>query len=237
MLDVQDTIAMMRQAKQLGMVAVNLPAFPQSRESLDKAGPRVQTVALAGDQFGPRQYRDPEFDPIWATAIELDLAVTFHLGGRATRFADPVNFLPDIVMSKLAMAEPIAIMIYGGVFDRFPTLRVGIIESGVSWLPWMATYMDRTWSQQRHWTGNANKHKPSHYLDSNVYASFISDPIAVKLRHETGCKNIMWTSDYPHSETTFPHSQQVIAEHFDGIPAKERDWIIADCARKFYGLR
>jgi len=237
MLDVQDAVRMLRDAAAMGLRAVNIPAFPQSMESLARSGARgAQTVALTGDQFGKRQYRDPEFDPFWAAAVELDMAVTFHLGARATRFDDPVNFLPDIVMSKLTMAEPIAIMIYGGVFDRFPTLRAGAIESGVSWFAWMATYMDRTWSMQRHWTGNTIKEKPSFYLDRNIYASFISDPIGVKLRHESGCKNIMWTSDYPHSETTFPHSHKVILEHFADVPAEDRDWIVAGCAKKFYGL-
>jgi predicted TIM-barrel fold metal-dependent hydrolase len=134
------------------------------------------------------------------------------------------------------MLEIPAIMIYGGVFDRFPKLRIGLIESGVGWIPWACEYMDRTWHMQRHWTECNIKHAPSYYFDQNMYASFISDPVGVELRHHSGCKNIMWSSDYPHSETTFPHSHKVIADNFKGVPLAERDWIIAGCAKKFYGL-
>ena len=232
--DVDQTIAGVRAAKKRGDVAVNLPAFPQSLHQFSKDGAVWQ--AMTGDPDGPRQYRDPEFDPLWATAVELDIALTFHLGARVTRFKDKTNFLPDIVMTKTAMMEPPAIMLYGGVFDRFPDLRLGLIESGVGWMPWAADYMDRTWRMQRHWTECQIKHTPSHYFDKNLYASFIHDPIGVELRHHPGGKNIMWSSDYPHSETTFPHSHKAIEDNFKGVPKPERDWIIAGCAEKFFGL-
>ena len=234
MVDVPTTIKMMRAAKQRGDVAVNLPAFPQSLSKFTKKDSIWQ--AMTGDITGNRQYRDPEFDPLWAAAVELDMAITFHLGARVSRFKDKINFLPDIVMGKPAMLEIPGIMIYGGVFDRFPKLRIGLIESGVGWIPWACEYMDRTWRMQRHWTECNIKHAPSYYFDQNVYASFISDRIGVELRHKSGGKNIMWSSDYPHSETTFPHSHKVIADNFAGVPPAERDWIIAGCAKKFFGL-
>lgn len=233
-LEVEQTIAMMREAKRNGAVAVNLPAFPQSASAHNKAQSQFQ--ALSGDAGSVRQYRDAEFDPLWAAACELDMAVTFHLGARVSRFTDKTNFLPDVVMGKPAMLEMPAIMIYGGVFDRFPNLRIGLIEAGVGWIPWAASYMDRTWEMQRYWTECAIEHRPSHYFDRNVYASFISDPIGVQLRHQPGGRNIMWSSDYPHSETTFPHSHETIAHNFKGVPVEDRDWIIAGCATKFFGL-
>jgi predicted TIM-barrel fold metal-dependent hydrolase len=235
MVNVEHTISMMRAARSRGDVAVNLPAFPQSLSKFTKKDSIWQ--AMTGDETGNRQYRDAEFDPLWAAAVELDMPITFHLGARVSRFKDKINFLPDIVMGKPAMLEIVGIMIYGGVFDRFPKLRIGLIEAGVGWIPWAANYMDRTWQMQRHWTECNIKHPPSFYFDQNVYASFISDPIGVELRHHPGGKNIMWSSDYPHSETTFPHSHKVIAENFKGVPKAERDWIIAGCAEQFYGLR
>ncbi len=233
-MDVDQTIAMMHDAKRSGAVAVNIPAFPQTASTLNKALSQYQ--ALSGDAQSLRQYRDAEFDPLWAAACDLDLAVTFHLGARVSRFTDKTNFLPDVVMGKPAMLEMPAIMIYGGVFDRFPNLRIGLIEAGVGWIPWAANYMDRTWDMQRYWTECNIAHPPSYYFDQNVYASFISDPIGVQLRHQPGGRNIMWSSDYPHSETTFPHSHKTIEQNFRGVPHAERDWIIAGCAKKFFSI-
>jgi predicted TIM-barrel fold metal-dependent hydrolase len=235
--DVDLAVKMLKEAAAMGIKSVNIPAFPQSAQSLEKAGSQgAQTVALIGDPLGKRQYRDAEFDPIWAACVEHDIALSFHLGTRGSRYNEPENFLPDLPMGKVTMAEPIAILIYGGVFDRFPDMRLGSIESGSGWFPWLANYMDRTWTMQRHWTGNNIKHPPSYYFDRNIYSSFISDPTAIKLFDEAGGKNIMWSSDYPHSETTFPHSQKTIHDHFVGVPDKVRDWVVAGCAKKFFGL-
>ncbi len=233
--DVATTVKGMHEAKARGDVGVNLPAFPQNFDQFNKDGSVWQ--AMTGDPNGKRQYRDPEFDAIWATSVELDIPITFHLGARVSRYKDKTNFLPDIPMGKTAMLEPPAIMLYSGVFDRFPTLRIGLIESGVGWIPWACEYMDRTWEMQRHWTECKIEHPPSFYFDQNVYASFINDPVGVELRHKPGCKNIMWSSDYPHSETTFPHSHKVIAKNFEGVPKDEMDWIVAGCAEKFFGLK
>ena len=233
--DVDQTVKGMHAAKARGDVAVNLPAFPQSISQFTKEGAVWQ--AMTGDPHGDRQYRDPEFDRIWATAVELDMPITFHLGARTSRFKDKVNFLCDLPMGKPAMLEMVNILLYSGVFDRHPKLRIGLIESGVGWIPWACEYMDRAWEMQRHWTGVPNKERPSFYFDQNVYASFISDPVGVELRHKSGCKNIMWSSDYPHSEATFPHSHRAIAQNFQGVPKAEMDWIVAGCAEKFFGLK
>jgi predicted TIM-barrel fold metal-dependent hydrolase len=234
--DVDQTIESMKAAKARGDVAVNLPAFPQNLSQFSKEGSVWQ--AMTGDPDGDRSYRDPEFDPLWAASVDLDLPITFHLGARVSRFKDKTNFLPDLPMGKVAMLEPIGIMIYGGVFDRHPDLRIGIIESGAGWMPWAADYMDRNWRLQRHWTECDIKHPPSFYFDQNVYASFISDPVGVqRLRDLPGCKNMMWSSDYPHSETTFPFSHQTIKENFEGVPEEDKNWIVAGCAEKFFGLK
>jgi predicted TIM-barrel fold metal-dependent hydrolase len=234
MVDVQHTVGMMRAAKARGDVAVNLPAFPQSLARFTKKDSVWQ--AMTGDVTGSRQYRDPEFDPLWAAAVELDMPITFHLGARVTRFKDRDNFLVDHVMGKPSMLEIPAVLIYGGVFDRFPDLRIGLIESQVGWIPWAVNYMDRSWTMQHHWVGNEIKHPPSYYFDRNVYASFISDPVGVRLRDLPGGRNIMWSSDYPHSETTFPHSHSSIEHDLAGVSAEDRDWILAGCAEKFYGI-
>ena len=239
MRDVDETLGLLRQAAKLGFRNVNIPAFPQSRDGISshaaiKGVNQAQGVALTGDVGGPRSYIDPEFDLLWETITELDMTITMHLGGRVPRFGDKKHFLPDLVMSKLAMAEPVAILLFGGVFQRFPKLRLGIIESGVGWLSWMAEYMDRTWERQRFWVESPLTELPSFYMDRNVYASFIHDREGILSRGRPGGRNIMWSSDYPHSETTFPHSHKVIARDFAGIPEADVREIVGERARRLF---
>jgi len=241
MRDVDETVALLREAAALGYCSVNIPAFPQASDGVSTSSKvaaiqTAQGAALSGNPTGTLQYDDPAFDKLWAAATELDMTLTFHLGGRIPRFGEKRFFLADMVMSKLAMAEPIAIAIFSGLFQRFPKLRFASVESGVGWFAWMAEYMDRTWEKQRYWTESTLTEKPSFYMDRNVYGSFINDRLGVLCRNEPGGRNIMWSSDYPHSETSFPRSHDVIARDFVGIPEAEVHEIVCERARRLYSV-
>lgn len=236
MRDVNETVGMIKDLAKLGFRSINIPAFPLAKDAAKAGGFAAQASALTGSPDSGQSYIDPEFDLLWQTITDLDITVTMHLGGRVPRFGDKKHFLPDLVMSKTAMAEPVAILIYGCIFQRFPTLRLAIVESGVGWIPWMAEYMDRTWERQRFWTGNQLVEKPSYYMDQNVYASFIHDRVGILSRDLPGGKNIMWSSDYPHSETTFPNSLKVIERDFAGIPDADIDQIVCKRAERLFSV-
>jgi predicted TIM-barrel fold metal-dependent hydrolase len=241
MRDVDETLAIVREAAKLGFRSVNIPAFPQAGDGITtsakiEAISTGQVAALTGDPSGERSYADPEFDRLWAEIQDLDLTVTIHLGGRIPRFGNKKHFLPDMLMSKFAMAEPIAIAIYGGIFQRFPKLRFVSVESGVGWFAFAAEYMDRTWEKQRYWMDSPLDQPPSFYMDQNVYGSFINDRLGVQCRDLPGGRNIMWSSDYPHSETSFPHSHDVIARDFAGVPEPDVREIVAERARRVYSV-
>ena len=234
--DVNETIGLLREATHLGHRTVNIPAFPQAPDGVAGSAQEAQGAALTGDPNSVRAYWHPEFNPLWAEISELDITVTFHLGGRGTRFGDKDHFLPDLVMSKVAMAEPVAMAIYGCLFDRFPKMRWAIIESGVGWMAWMAEYMDRTWEKQRFWTESKLLNPPSYYMDHNIYASFIRDRVGILNRNLVGGKNIMWSSDFPHSETTFPNSLALIDQDFKDVPFDDAQKILGERARRLFQL-
>lgn len=241
MRDIDETIGHIERLAKMGFRTINLPAFPQNADAWNtssnvanmKAG---QVSALTGDPKGALQYYQPEFDRLWATIQDLDLSITMHLGGRVPRFGDKLHFLPDMPMSKLAMAEPIGMFIFHGIFQRFPKLRLGTIESGVGWMAWFTEYVTRTWEKQRYWVESPLTESPAFYMDRNVYGSFIQDRTGVLCRGLPGGRNIMWSSDYPHSETTFPRSRAIIQRDFAGIPEADTRDIICNTARKFFRL-
>ena len=236
MLEVADAVEQLREARKLGLKGVLIPAFPQTVQSSSKASETIHT-GMAGDAMGSRRYSDEEFDPFWAAAVELGMPVHMHLGARQVRTNPTSLFLPDSVMAKLAMAEPIAILTFGGVFDRHPDLKFVTVESGVGWFAFVAQFMDRIYEKHQHWTHTSLKKMPSEYMDTNVYGTFMEERAGLLLRNEPGCKNIMWSSDYPHSETTFPHSRQAIDRMFEGIPEADKRAIVCDNALKLYGIK
>ncbi|TAL03058.1 MAG: amidohydrolase [Rhodospirillaceae bacterium] len=241
MRNIDETLRLLNDAAKLGFRSVNIPAFPQAEDGITTSArvAAIQTgqgAALAGNPSGELQYSHPDFDRLWAAFSEFDMTVTIHLGARIPRFGEKQHFLPDMVMSKLAMAEPIAIAIFSGIFERFPKLRFVTVESAVGWFAWVAEHMDRTWERQRHLVDNKLAEKPSFYMDRNVYGSFITDRTGILNRNAPGGGNIMWSSDYPHSETTFPRSHEVIARDFEGVPEEDIREIICERARRVYAV-
>jgi predicted TIM-barrel fold metal-dependent hydrolase len=241
MRDVDETILHVKRLSKMGFRAINIPAFPQNAEAWKtssgvKALKSGQVSAQTGDPKGELQYYLPEFDKLWSAICDEGLAVTFHLGARVPRFGEKQFFLPDMPMSKMGMAEPIAILIFNGVFDRFPELRVGSMESGVGWFAWFTEYCTRTWERQRYWVDSALKNPPSYYMDKNIWGSFIQDRTGILCRELPGAKNIMWSSDYPHSETTFPHSRDIILRDFEGVPESDVRKIIFNNVKRLLGM-
>jgi predicted TIM-barrel fold metal-dependent hydrolase len=96
--------------------------------------------------------------------------------------------------------------------------------------------MNQTFEKHRFWTQSIITEKPSEYWYRQGYATFIRDLVGVAERHRAGLKNIMWSTDYPHSDTTWPKSREVLAEHFKDVPPDERRLIAGDNAAALYGL-
>lgn len=239
MRDIDETIGHVRRLAKMGFRAINLPAFPQNASAW-KTSSGVknmkdgQVSALTGDPKGELQYYQPEFDRLWSAICDEGMVVTFHLGARVPRFGDPQHFLPDMPMSKMAMAEPMGIFIFNAIFQRFPDLKIASVESGVGWMAWFTEYVTRTWEKQRFWTKSPLTESPAYYMDKNVWGSFIQDRTGILCRDLPGGKNIMWSSDYPHSETTFPNSRSIILRDFEGVPDDDiKDIICNNCAKLF----
>jgi predicted TIM-barrel fold metal-dependent hydrolase len=141
------------------------------------------------------------------------------------------------------MDEPLAAVIFSGALERHPRLRIVLAETGIGWLPYMLERLDDTYRKfmdaEEFWQrqgGLPISMPPSAYFRRQVWATFQTDEVGVRLRDVLGEDRIMWASDYPHADSTWPESPQAIAENFRDVPAAARRRILCDNARELYGL-
>jgi len=78
--------------------------------------------------------------------------------------------------------------------------------------------------------------RPSDFFHRNVFLSFQEDAIGIRLRDVIGVDNMMWGSDYPHSESTFPQSRKILAEILAGVPEEEQAKIVGGNTARLYGF-
>ena len=197
-----------------------------------------------------------EDDAFWAACFDAELPVTIHIslvgrqartkaqqaGSQATagvkKGAPNANQRAIGGMAGVFAAVPPTIgqFCFQGVFDRFPDLRVILIETGVGWIPHFIEQLDDRYWRNRGWGEIAIKEPPSHYWYQNFAATFMQDFNGVHQRHAVGIENMMWSTDYPHHGCDWPYSRKVIAEMFSGVDPSERDKIVAGNAVRLWNL-
>ncbi|MGZ4190514.1 MAG: amidohydrolase family protein, partial [Actinomycetota bacterium] len=136
-----------------------------------------------------------------------------------------------------AMVPPvIGNMVFQGIFDRFPDLKVILIETGVGWIPHFMEQLDDRYWRNRGWGEIDIAEPPSFYWYRNFAATFIQDFNGVLQRQAVGIDNMMWSTDYPHHGCDWPYSRKLIAEMLAHCTGEERYKILAGNAVRLWNL-
>lgn len=199
-------------------------------------------------------YHHPRYDPVWATCQDLDMPIHFHSGqapisdyfGPVPPTEDSIN-LPGamgIYVSEVCWwnVRPLTFLIWGGVFERFQNLKVAITEGTTVWVPEYLALLDHRYSTTHYAQklGDYHSHmksKPSEYFARNVKLGASCMPRReAEQRFETGINQIMWGTDYPHPEGSWPFTRKQMVETFHGFPEDEIATMLGGNAVDFYGL-
>jgi predicted TIM-barrel fold metal-dependent hydrolase len=187
---------------------------------------------------------DDSYDRVWAAAAATHRPVSVHIGGGALARRNllhakqpPPGMLEAFVsLAPMAVAETIATLIFGGVLERHPSLRIVIAEGGIGWLAYFLERMDHVMRKQGAWARSTLREPPSFYFHRQILATFEEDRAGMRTYDLIGHENILWSSDYPHSDTTWPNSRAAIAEHFGALPERARFAMTCGNAARVYGL-
>ncbi|MFP6639183.1 MAG: amidohydrolase family protein [Myxococcota bacterium] len=195
--------------------------------------------------YGPTQpddlmYNDPSFERLWSQIVELGLPITLHVStGRDPRAASGnggaiINYLSNSMQTTI---DPLVQIISSGVLERHPGLRVGTVESGIGWLPWMLETMDHAYRAHHMWVRPALPRLPSEYYRSNCFSTFQIDPAGLDLIEERDLvDNVMWANDYPHQEGTWPHSAAAIERSMGSLREDTREKVLGLNAARVFGI-
>jgi predicted TIM-barrel fold metal-dependent hydrolase len=220
----------------IALVALDEPA--EGARELERAVRKgLRGAMIWGEQPAERPYGDPAYDRFWSAAQELGTPVSLHIlterkpaGDRSTGV---MTYYPSL---HHGVQKSLAGLIFGGVLERFPRLQVVSVENDIGWIPHFLQRLDHSYEKYRYLEKQAIPRPPSDYFHRQVRATFQDDRVGVVTREFIGVENLMWASDFPHSDSTWPRSREVIERDFAGVPEDEVRMIVADNTAKLYGL-
>ncbi len=185
-----------------------------------------------------QDYDSEIYNPVWEAAIDLGLPLSFHI--LTTRNDAPlrgprINSFLSIIRGN---QDIMGTLIFGGVFERHPGLRVVCVEADAGWVPHYMYRMDHAYKRHRNWLapGVNLGRLPSEYFAEHIYTTFQDDWVAFKMAGEMNWRRLMWASDFPHSDSTWPWSQQIIAEQTSHLTGEQKQAILCGNVAELYGI-
>lgn len=189
---------------------------------------------------GVSDFDDPVWDPAWAAASDLQLPLCFHVltnqkavttGVRGSKVGNIMNVIR-------ANQDIIGVFVFGGVFDRHPNLRLVCVEADAGWLPHYTSRMDHAYEHFGQWLDTTKLSRaPSEYVRDNVWFTFQHDIVAFQSLDKINPKSLLWATDFPHTDSTWPNSMPLLKKHTDGIDASLIKSIIHDNVVSLFDLQ
>ena len=225
-----------------GIAMINLDDVGDGITELERAA----RLGLAGAMISElplddRRYDQLEYEPFWAAAEALGMPLSLHTATRRQgkiRGSGPRTLRDASSRATKAFgpATSLCDMIFSGVFERYPRLMLAIVEFELAWAPHLLDTMDYTYRERHEEAIHRFRDgmRPSDFFHRNVVLSFQEDAVGIRLRDVIGVDNMMWGSDYPHSESTFPRSRKILAEILAGVPAEEQAKIVGGNTARVY---
>jgi predicted TIM-barrel fold metal-dependent hydrolase len=189
-----------------------------------------------------RPYNDPAYDPVWAACQAAGFPVHTH-SGEAPReeYGDNIGiYLAEVVWWAV---RPMWHLLFSGAFERFPGLKFVVTEAAAYWAN------DLMWKWDQYFGGGHTTKKmaalmkgklsglPSDYFGRNLFigASTMSKE-EIRRRHVIGCDVVMWGTDYPHPEGTWPHTLAKLRADFADVPVEDTRKLLGETAARCYGF-
>jgi len=225
----------------IGVACLPLPDVDEAIAELQRVAKLgIRGVAIPCTAPPDKQYSDPAYEPFWSAAEEAGLPITMHIFCGSTwpmNLPAHWNQIVSYTLSHAAIWETVTTLITSGVAHRHPKLRFVCAEWETGWLAHVLQRMDHATYRSRHEASPDLDMEPSAYFRRQFYATFEDDAIGVQTRHLIGVDNLLWGNDYPHHDSIWPRSMQVLDEIMAGVPDSEKEQMVYGNVVKLYEIK
>jgi predicted TIM-barrel fold metal-dependent hydrolase len=207
-------------------------------------GKGVHAVAFVEDptSLGFPSWHGRYWNPALAVVHEAGIPLCLHMQTVPIRMVPGPDtpFGVDLTLMYCTSMATMVNLLFSPVFLDFPELKVILAEGGLGWIPFMLEKADFLWDRHRMYARNPLIERPvlpSELYKGHIYGTIQShDDAGIRERHTIGIGQILWQCDYPHADSAFPESADILGAQLRDIPAVERVAILGGNARRVFRL-
>jgi predicted TIM-barrel fold metal-dependent hydrolase len=191
----------------------------------------------ADDDGKPIDFNSPAMYGFWEAVEEAQIPVAHHIG--EAPLSSPCrdnSVLVGMLHNVAPFREMFGRYIFGGILDRHPDITVGWFEGGINWVVAALQDAEHLYASLQHMADHPIENDVAFYWDHNMYASFMVDPLGLEMLDRIGVDRVMWSSDYPHNESTFGYSEQSLASVVAQVGAADAAKIVSTNVQTFLGI-
>jgi predicted TIM-barrel fold metal-dependent hydrolase len=176
----------------------------------------------------PVDYNSPNLSGVWEAIEESGLPVSHHIGEGVISAPCATNaYAVSMVFNVAPFREMFGRYVCGGLLDRHPALRIGWFEGGINWVPSAVQDAVHMSASYHHMLDREPEHDAQHYWEHHMCAAFMVDPLGLDLIDRIGVERVMWSSDFPHVESTFGYSERSLAAVVDAVGPEDAARIVS----------
>lgn len=224
-------------------IPLSIPALWDPQEMADEVrrvatkGCHAVTFSENPQKLGYPSLHSEHWDPFWKACSDENTIVCLHIGSSSSMVitADdaPINVM--ITLQPINLVQAASDLLWSRVLKNFPDLKFAMSEGGIGWIPYFLERVDYVFKHHKEWTGTDLGGKlPSELFNERIITCFIDDAVGVENRHHLNLDHITWECDYPHSDSTWPHSPELLAPAIAGLTDVEINKITHENSMKLF---
>jgi len=192
-------------------------------------GCHAVTFSENPEKLGYPSLHSDHWDPFWQACSDEGTIVCMHIGSSSamviTSVEAPINVM--ITLQPMNLVQAAADLLWSQVLQKFPALRIAMSEGGIGWIPYFLERCDYVYKHHKAWTGAELGMLPSELFNERIITCFIDDAVGIKNREFLNIDHITWECDYPHSDSTWPRSPELLLPALADVPDADINKIIA----------
>jgi predicted TIM-barrel fold metal-dependent hydrolase len=220
----------------LGQTAMRSPE--EGIKDLEKMKAMGMAGVMLPGEPAQEDWDSPIYGEFFDACVDLALVPSFHI---LTSSADSLNKSRGPKMNNFLSIirgnqDIMGMFVLGGVFERHPRLKIVCVEADAGWAPHFMYRMDHAWKRHRKWLTAKVDRLPSEYFAEHIYMTFQDDFVAFRTADQMNWRRLCWANDFPHSDSTWPWSQEMLTEHTAHLTPEQTRAILCDNTAELYGI-